>query len=60
MSPEKLHASMGETRQFTVFLSLEQDSQKGLRHGSRKPMNPLAQNFGFQWFARVYLSSRTG
>jgi hypothetical protein len=25
--------------------------QKGLRHGSHKPMNPLAQNFGFWWFA---------
>jgi hypothetical protein len=42
MSTEKLHASMGETRHFTVFLSLEQDCQKGLRRESGKPMNPLA------------------
>ena len=47
MSPEKLHAGMGETRQFNAFLSLEQDGQKGLRRESGKPMNPLAQNFGF-------------
>jgi hypothetical protein len=53
--PEKLHASVGETRHFTVFLSLEQDGQKGLGRESGNPMNPLAQNFGFRWFARYTL-----
>jgi hypothetical protein len=37
------------------FLSLRTDGQKGIRRESRKPMNPLVENFEFRWSARYTL-----
>jgi hypothetical protein len=30
----------------------DRTDKKGFRHCARKPMNPLAQNFGIRWSAR--------
>lgn len=50
-------ARIGTKTHWIVFLSFQANGQKGFRRESRKRMNPLAQNFGFCWFARYLLTT---